>query len=185
MKLQLIASAALLSIAGSAFATTNVNYIDGPSFDAGANPEFYDVNVNALPVAGAFENIFTFHVSPAGDATASGSYTKLLKPRTTTTLFNIGNFTIDLYKETGAIDWKIGSVSGNGAELNSMDFTAGNTWLNSGDYYFKVSGTTLGSKSGSYNFKMAVAPVPEPETYALMLAGLGAIGFVARRRKAA
>lgn len=30
-----------------------------------------------------------------------------------------------------------------------------------------------------------VNPVPEPETYALMLAGLGAIGFVARRRKAA
>ena len=29
----------------------------------------------------------------------------------------------------------------------------------------------------------AVTPVPEPETYALMLAGLGALGFVARRRK--
>jgi hypothetical protein len=28
------------------------------------------------------------------------------------------------------------------------------------------------------------APIPEPETYALMLAGLGVMGFVARRRRA-
>jgi hypothetical protein len=35
-----------------------------------------------------------------------------------------------------------------------------------------------GDDSGSY-----AAPVPEPETYALMLAGLGLMGFVVRRRK--
>lgn len=29
-----------------------------------------------------------------------------------------------------------------------------------------------------------VPVIPEPETYALMLAGLGALGWVARRRKA-
>jgi PEP-CTERM motif len=32
------------------------------------------------------------------------------------------------------------------------------------------------------NFSVT-APVPEPETYALMLAGLGAVGFISRRRR--
>ena len=34
-------------------------------------------------------------------------------------------------------------------------------------------------------YEISPAPVPEPETYALMLAGLGLVGFAARRRKAA
>jgi hypothetical protein len=31
--------------------------------------------------------------------------------------------------------------------------------------------------------RFTITPIAEPETYALMLAGLGAIGFLARRRK--
>ena len=42
---------------------------------------------------------------------------------------------------------------------------------------------TMSIKTGQIAFEMAVAAVPEPETYALMLAGLGAMAFVARRRK--
>jgi len=33
------------------------------------------------------------------------------------------------------------------------------------------------------NLKVSVSPVPEPETYTMLLAGLGAIGFAARRKK--
>ena len=56
------------------------------------------------------------------------------------------------------------------ASTSYDDITAGY----SGSAYPEI-GTWLISRT-------AVAPVPEPSTYALMLAGLGALGFIARRR---
>jgi hypothetical protein len=40
----------------------------------------------------------------------------------------------------------------------------------------------LEPKSSGY-YAMAVTSVPEPETYAMLMAGLGLVGFMARRRK--
>lgn len=40
-----------------------------------------------------------------------------------------------------------------------------------------------GGYSGDENLTVPVAVVPEPETYAMLLAGLGLLGFMARRRK--
>lgn len=53
----------------------------------------------------------------------------------------------------------------------------------------KVVVDWLGTGTGPHDFRavfnVGTAPaVPEPETYALMLAGLGVVGFMARRRRA-
>jgi hypothetical protein len=43
-----------------------------------------------------------------------------------------------------------------------------------------------GTMQGTYpNFQTITAAVPEPETYAMMMAGLGMVGFMARRRRTA
>jgi len=52
-------------------------------------------------------------------------------------------------------------------------------WLNSGEQVPNYSNLTLFVRD------VVVTPVPEPETYALLLAGLAAVGFIAQRRRAA
>jgi len=59
-----------------------------------------------------------------------------------------------------------------------------------GSYQLHITGTMAASitpnptgESGGIILGAATAPIPEPETYAMMLAGLGLMGFVARRRR--
>jgi hypothetical protein len=43
--------------------------------------------------------------------------------------------------------------------------------------------SSIGTVQGNVNAMVSASPVPEPETFALLLAGFAAIGFVARRRR--
>jgi hypothetical protein len=55
--------------------------------------------------------------------------------------------------------------------------------LNAGNYVLEVRGDVVGTAGGSYAGVLNIAPIPEPGEWALMLIGLGMIGFVATRRK--
>ena len=55
--------------------------------------------------------------------------------------------------------------------------------LAAGSYYLQVSGSLVSNTSGSFGGSIMLNPVPEPETYGMMLAGLGVVGLLARRRK--
>lgn len=68
-------------------------------------------------------------------------------------------------------------------------FLAGTT-IATGEFYAVASvsayktGTKIDLTYDTVSFAVAVTAVPEPESYAMLLAGLGLMGFVARRRMA-
>jgi hypothetical protein len=80
-------------------------------------------------------------------------------------------------------------TSGTSSMTGAMDvWTLSSDNLTAGSYYVLVSGNLVSDTSGAFGGAVMMsptAPVPEPETYGMMLAGLGVLGFLARRRKQA
>lgn len=54
--------------------------------------------------------------------------------------------------------------------------------IGTGNYALEVIGYVSGSIHGSYVGTLNVSAVPEPETYGMLLLGLGLVGFAARRK---
>lgn len=75
-----------------------------------------------------------------------------------------------------------------GADVNLLDFIGTQATTNSGkpDPIFgviSVAPYALTNVHPTPSNWVALSPVPEPQTYAMLLAGLGVMGFMARRRK--
>ena len=80
---------------------------------------------------------------------------------------------LSLPTDTGGGFWSVAGNPFGDATITGLSFTA------------LTSGLCQSQCSNQSDYALSsVNAVPEPETYALMLGGLGALGFVARRRKA-
>ncbi|MES2901276.1 MAG: FxDxF family PEP-CTERM protein [Pseudomonadota bacterium] len=89
---------------------------------------------------------------------------------------------LGLYSEAGSLIRSGMSMSTGARDVWTLTTTDA---LAVGRYYLQVSGTLVSNTSGSFGGSVMLNPVPEPETYGMLLAGLGVMGFLARRRKAA
>jgi hypothetical protein len=77
-------------------------------------------------------------------------------------------------------------VDDSSASKNADDWTSQWSFAGSYNYFTVVSGDRLVGDSyspGEGEIDAIAAAIPEPETYAMLLAGLGLLGFVAHRRK--
>lgn len=128
-------------------------------------------NTAVLPFSATpFTDRYDF-VFPTGGATASGSAVSV----NVTGLFNIGDIKVSLFNSSNVL--VNAGTPGVSSSLFNVPLAGG------ASYYYTVTGTALGAVGGAYSFIASAAPVPEPETYALMLAGVGVIGFMAARRR--
>jgi len=72
-----------------------------------------------------------------------------------------------------------GLFDGNGDAVTTL------TNLAAGTYFLTASGKLAGSLGGDFNVSFninPITPVPEADTYAMMLAGLSLMGFASRRK---
>lgn len=80
----------------------------------------------------------------------------------------------------GAVDGNVaGKVGNRGGTISNQNWTPGSTlWVR------WVENNDTGNDHGLAidNFSLSVTAVPEPNNYAMLLAGLGVMGFIARRR---
>lgn len=129
---------------------------------------------------GSFVDNFQFDIGPFGNFFSSAVTIPLPSPGVPF-FFDITPFTLQLFAGfNGDTSTPIGAPSSqitSGSSFGLADI------LSPGTYHLQMTGSATGFGGGAYLVTVAALPVPEPETYAMLLVGLGLVGFTMRRRK--
>jgi len=166
MKLSQVAAASALVLASAGSLAAALG-----SIDLSSGSGFF----GNTPIAGAFVDTLTFTVTTA--STFSGSITSVVN----------GTQDVDFMSivvTPGVLSFA--SVLGDPVEVWATP--AAGFGLTPGVYTLTLTGTNSASV-GSYAGNLAVTPglpstsVPEPESVAMLFAGLGIVGLLARRRR--
>lgn len=157
-----LAAVAVLAAFSAGSASAAIAIADGS--DVLGNGDF--LTFEGIVGPGSFADSLDFTVNGAGDLVAAAIKFDFGM------LYKIDNLTVTVVNNvTKSV---VSSFAGNGVEYSAL--------VAPGAYSLTVAGDAVGNVGGLYVGSLTLAPVPEPETYAMFLAGLGFIGAVARRR---
>jgi hypothetical protein len=122
--------------------------------------------------AGSFNDVIEFSINKASDFSASIFNFNIANITASISAISSGNAA---FSATSSVTPKV---------TTSPFLTSTFASLASGTYQLNISGIAGSWFGGAYGVALsAVAqPVPEPESYAMLLAGLGLMGTIARRR---
>jgi len=175
MKKSLIAAVVFASASFASTAAMAASVGTTPQvLDLGDGSAYFGDTFNANNNGNTFADRFTFTISDTTGASLNAL---------ASSFGGVALTGLSLYNSTGDLV----PSSGTWLQTNNYDlWTLTGTNLSAGNYYLQVSGNLTSDNPASFSGSVALAaPVPEPETYGMMLAGLGVLGFLARRRKAA
>ena len=178
-------------VAGSASATTSNLGTLGASV---ANSAF--VHSQFVEGTTSFEDIIKFDIAKTSTLTSAfnnldlaldfGVFGKFA-------LLKIGDLTAKLWSVDPAAQAgsgakstveSLGTIYSQSAGKTKATASNNSFQLGAGSYWLDITGNTNGLIGGAYSVALNAipAPVPEPETYAMLVAGLGLMGTIARRR---
>jgi hypothetical protein len=157
-------------------------------------------NVFAAPASAPYSFVDTFVLAidhPLNGFTVRGALTSLytrLSPGVGQPTESVKDLRIDRFGLYAYANGQLGAqvALGHAMDGGSMDgeddmnerwyFDSG--WnIEPGTYAVVVAGAVTGNMGGSYAANVAILPVPEPQAWAMLLGGLGALGALARRRR--
>ncbi len=173
---QLIAAAVALFAAASAQAVTVV------SLGNLSTPQTKTLPSQSIEV-GSFSYDFTFTTSVADIFSADALSYKVLGATS-----GLSSFSASIDGQAFAASSGTSLIGNRTAFTDTLSYSAGNALvLAAGNplHHLLISGTAVKAATLNGSFNLVAAPVPETETYALMLAGLGVVGLLSARRRQA